>query len=39
MHLNTVDESSMRSAYQRGTYLHFLKEAEVRGFRANFRVV
>ncbi len=39
MDLNTVDESSMRSAYQRGTYLHFLKEAEKRGFRANFRVV
>ena len=32
LHLNTVDESSMRSAYQRDTYAAFLAEAQERGF-------
>lgn len=39
LHLNTVDESSMRSAYQRGTYLHFLQEAERHGFLGNFQII
>jgi hypothetical protein len=39
LHLNTVDESSMRSAYQRDTYDTFLAEAKERGFLSHFEVV
>ncbi len=38
LHLNTVDESSLRSAYQRDTYDTFLAEAEARGFLSHFEV-
>jgi hypothetical protein len=38
LHLNKVDESSLRSAYQRDTYDFFLAEAEERGFLSHFEV-
>lgn len=38
LHLNKVDESSLRSAYQRDTYDIFLAEAEERGFLSHFEV-
>jgi hypothetical protein len=39
LHLNTVDESSMRSAYQRDTYADFLVGAKERGFLPHFEAV
>jgi hypothetical protein len=39
LHLNTVDESSMRSAYQRDTYAGFLAGAKERGFLSHFEQV
>jgi hypothetical protein len=36
LHLNTVDESSLRSAYQRDTYAGLLAEAKERGFVNHF---
>jgi len=39
LHLSTVDESSMRSAYQRDTYATYLAEAKERGFLSHFEVV
>lgn len=36
LHLNTVDESSIRSAYQRYTYATLMAEAKERGFLPHF---
>ena len=38
LHLNTVDESSMRSAYQRDTYGTLMSQAKELGFLTHFEV-